>query len=196
MQGGTAVASDFVELPSQLFEHWLEVPDLLRRFAIHYRTGEPMPEALLQRMLAARNFNQGFATSEYLGSAMFDLDVHLRAQGAGDIDLRQAEQATRARMAMPDEITMRHRPPHFTHVFAGDGYSAGYYSYLWSEVLDADTVAWFAEHGGLRRENGRAFADALLSRGGAVDPMAAYAAFRGRPPRIEPLLERRGLVPG
>jgi len=191
---GTAVPSDFVELPSQLFEHWFEVPEILRRFAVHYRTGEPMPEALLQRMLAARNFGQGFATSEYLGSAMFDLDIHLRPQGAEAIDLSNAETATRERMGMPAEIGMRHRPPHFTHVFAGDGYSAGYYSYLWSEVLDADAFRAFEETGDpFDPATAHRLRDFIYAAGNLRDPAEAYRAFRGRMPTVDALLEKRGL---
>src|SRR5262249_15516089 len=146
MIAGTNVSGDFVELPSQLYEHWLSRPEILRRFAKHHRTDEPMPEDLMARLIAARNFNQGFYTSEYLASAFADLDFHDGRESAVDAGVVEAE--TRARMAMPDEIVLRHRPPHFQHVFAGEGgYAAGYYSYLWSEVLDADAFSAFEETG-------------------------------------------------
>ncbi len=135
---GTAVPRDFVEFPSQLYEHWFERPEILRRFAVHYRSGEPMPEALLQRLLAARQFNQGFATVEFTASALVDLDVHLEAS-PGAIDIVAFEKKELEKLGMPAAIQMRHRTPHFQHIFAGSGYSAGYYSYLWSEIPDAVT---------------------------------------------------------
>ena len=146
---GTNVATDFVELPSQLYEHWLEQPEVLRRFALHYQTGEPMPEDLLQRLIAARNFNQGFATVEYVACAFVDLDFHslVAATGGRDRPQRHSRTSALARIGMPDEIVMRHRPPHFAHVFSGGGYAAGYYSYMWSEVLDADAFEAFEETG-------------------------------------------------
>ena len=143
---GTSVSTDFVELPSQLYEHWLSQPEILRRFATHYRTGEPMPEALLERLMAARNFNQGFATVEYLASAFVDLDLHRRKDRATSTCRRSRRRRSQT-IGMPREIVMRHRTPHFTHVFSGDGYSSGYYSYLWSEVLDADAFTAFEETG-------------------------------------------------
>ena len=143
---GTNVATDFVELPSQLYEHWLEQPEVLRRFARHYQTGAPMPEDLLQRLIAARNFNQGFGTVEYLASAFVDLDFHSLAS-PGTIDASAFENEVLSRIGMPEEIVMRHRPPHFGHVFSGGGYAAAYYSYMWSEVLDADAFEAFEETG-------------------------------------------------
>ena len=143
---GTAVATDFVEFPSQVYEHWLEQPEVLRRFALHHETGEPMPPALLERLLAARNFNQGFATVEYLASAIVDQDFHTLTAAEG-IDARAFERDALARIDMPSAITMRHRTPHFTHVFTGGGYAAAYYSYMWSEMLDADEFPDFQERG-------------------------------------------------
>ena len=141
---GTNVARDFVELPSQLYEHWLEEPQVLTRFARHYQTGEPLPKALLEKLLAARNFNQGFATVEFLASAFVDMDFHALEDGSrSTIDPAALQAASLARIGMPDEIAMRHASPHFGHVFSGEGYSAGYYSYLWSEVLDADGFGAF-----------------------------------------------------
>jgi peptidyl-dipeptidase Dcp len=191
---GTAVPTDFVELPSQLYEHWLSVPEILRTYAVHYRTGEPMPEELLARVLAARNFDQGHATVEYTSSAFVDLDFHLMGD-PGEIEPGAFERDALARIAMPDGITMRHRPPHFTHVFSGEGYASAYYSYLWSEVLDADAFNAFEETGDpfdpATAERLRRF---VYSAGGLREPDEAYVAFRGRLPSVEPLLAKRGLV--
>jgi peptidyl-dipeptidase Dcp len=191
---GTAVPTDFVELPSQLYEHWLSVPEILRTYAVHYRTGEPMPEELLARVLAARNFDQGHATVEYTSSAFVDLDFHLMGD-PGEIEPGAFERATLERIAMPAGITMRHRPPHFTHVFSGDGYASAYYSYLWSEVLDADAFNAFDEAGDpfdpATAERLKRF---VYSAGGLREPDDAYVAFRGRLPSVEPLLMKRGLV--
>ncbi len=191
---GTSVATDFVELPSQLYEHWLEQPDVLRRFARHYQTGEPMPEALLQRLIAARNFNQGFATVEYLASAFVDLDFHsLGAPAAIEAGAFEAE--TLSRIAMPEEIVMRHRPPHFGHIFSGSGYAAGYYSYMWSEVLDADAFEAFEETGDIfDPATAKRLRDTIYSAGGSRDPAEAYKAFRGRLPSADALLRKRGLT--
>jgi peptidyl-dipeptidase Dcp len=191
---GTGVARDFVELPSQLYEHWLEQPEVLRRFALHAETGQPMPEALLDKVLAARRFNQGFATVEYTSSALVDLDLHLLPD-ADEIDVLDFERQALERIAMPDTVVMRHRTPHFQHIFAGDGYASGYYSYLWSEVLDADAFEAFAETGDVfDPEMAGRLHDAIYSAGYRRDPAAAYVAFRGRMPSIEPLLRKRGLA--
>lgn len=190
---GTNVPTDFVELPSQLYEHWLSRPEILGEFALHEQTGEPMPEALIERLLAARNFDQGFATVEYTASALVDLDFHL-LESADDLDAATFERAALARIGMPPGIVMRHRPPHFTHVFSGDGYAAGYYSYLWSEVLDADAFDAFQEVGDVfdpaTAERLKTF---VYSAGSLQDPAEAYRAFRGRMPSLEPLLNKRGL---
>ncbi|MGY2050308.1 M3 family metallopeptidase [Methylobacterium sp. JK268] len=192
---GTAVAGDFVELPSQLYEHWLEQPQVLRAHARHYRTGEPMPEALLQRLLAARTFNQGFATVEYTASAIVDLDLHLSPAAEAGIDIETFEAESLRRIAMPAEISMRHRSPHFAHIFAGESYAAGYYSYLWSEVLDADAFDAFREAGDIfdpaTAERLRTY---VYGAGNLRDARSAYTAFRGRLPSIDPLLRKRGLA--
>ncbi len=191
---GTNVATDFVELPSQLYEHWLQQPDVLRRFALHYQTGEPMPEELLQRLIAARNFNQGFATVEYIASAMVDLDFHSLPQNE-EIDSTAFEAEALARIGMPDEIVMRHRPPHFGHVFSGGGYAAAYYSYMWSEVLDADAFAAFEETGDIfDPATAKRLHEAIYAAGGRRDPAEAYKAFRGRLPTADALLRKRGFA--
>jgi len=190
---GTAVPGDFVELPSQLYEHWLARPEILRRFALHHRTGEPLPDELMARLIASRNFNQGFMTSEYLGSAFVDLDFH---DGRAAAEAGAVEAATRACIAMPDEIVMRHRPPHFQHVFSGEGaYAAGYYSYLWSEVLDADAFAAFeATSDVFDPALARRLHDYVYSAGNRRDAAEAYRAFRGALPGPDALLRKRGLV--
>ena len=190
---GTNVARDFVELPSQLFEHWLERPEILRRFALHAKTGEPMPEALLEKVLAARTFNQGFATVEYTSSALVDMELH-QAPATGDVDVVAFERATLAKIGMPEAIVMRHRTPHFQHIFSGEGYAAGYYSYLWSEVLDADAFDAFEETGDVfDPATAKRLREFIYSAGNLRDPAAAYAAFRGRAPDPTALLRKRGL---
>lgn len=191
---GTNVARDFVELPSQLFEHWLLRPEVLKRFAIHAGTGEPMSDTLIAKLRAARTFNQGFLTVEFVSSALYDLDVHT-APAATPVDTANAEAATRQRIGAPQEIDLRHRPPHFQHIFAGDGYSAGYYSYLWSEVLDADAFRAFTEAGDVFDPRiGAELKKFIYSAGGSQDPADLYKAFRGRLPEIDGLLEKRGLT--
>src|SRR3954470_6005755 len=192
-QSGTAVRRDFVEFPSQIFEHWIATPEILRRYARHYQTGEPLPEKLLQRLLAARNFNQGFATVEYTACALLDLELHTK-EDAEAVDIREFERDFLKRFGMPPEIGLRHRPPHFQHLFAGSGYAAGYYAYLWAEVLDADGFAAFAEAGDPFAPALAAQLKSIYSAGDTADPMALYRAFRGRDPEVAPLLAQRGLV--
>lgn len=188
---GTSVARDFVELPSQLYEHWLETPEVLEAHARHAVTGEPMPRDLMERLIAARNFDIGFSTVEYLSSALVDLDFHL---GPAPADPMAAQAAILADLGMPEAIVMRHATPHFQHVFAGEGYSAGYYSYMWSEVMDADAFAAFREAGDVfdAATAGRLVAN-VLAAGGSRDEAEAYRAFRGRLPGVEALLAQRGL---
>jgi peptidyl-dipeptidase Dcp len=194
MISGTSVLQDWSELPSQLYEHWLERPEILRRFARHYRNGEAMPEDQLRRLVAARTFNQGQTTVEYVASALIDLDIHLRPATDQDFDIGRFEQAALARIGMPGEIVMRHRPAHFEHIFAGNGYAAAYYSYLWSEVLDSDAFAAFEETGDIF-DSGTAkkLHDHVYAAGGSCDPAELYTAFRGRLPTADGLLKRRGL---
>jgi len=190
---GTAVPSDFVELPSQLFEHWLEVPEILQTYARHAATGEPMPQALLERLLATRTYGQGFATVEYTACALLDLDLHGLADPAA-LDVGKFERDDLARIEMPPEIVMRHRLPHFQHLFSGGGYAAGYYSYMWSEVLDADAFQAFAETGdAFDPATAKRLRDYIYGAGNLRDPAEAYKAFRGRLPTVEALLKKRGL---
>jgi peptidyl-dipeptidase Dcp len=189
---GTSVSRDFVELPSQLYEHWLTCEPVLKRFARHYRTGEPIPDALVAKLKAARNFNQGFATVEYTACAIADIALHTLADPSG-LDVSRFERETLAAIGMPREVVMRHRLPHFMHIMGG--YAAGYYSYLWSEVMDADAFAAFEETGDVfDKATARKLARHIYSAGNRRDPAEAYAAFRGRPPRIEPLLKKRGFA--
>ena len=190
---GTAVPSDFVELPSQLYEHWLEVPEILQKYARHAATGAPMPQALLDKLLATRTFNQGFLTVEYTACALVDLDLHGLPDAAG-LDVDEFERRDLARIHMPAEIVMRHRLPHFQHLFAG-GYAAAYYSYMWSEVLDADAFAAFAEAGNaFDPATAKRLRDFIYGAGNLRDPAEAYKAFRGRLPSVDALFKKRGLV--
>lgn len=188
---GTSVFSDYGEFPSQLLEHWLSTPEVLQRFAVHHETGKPIPPELVAKLDRASKFNEGFATVEYLSSALVDMKLHL----AGDrvIDPDAFEKETLAELGMPDELVMRHRTPQFLHVFAGEGYAAGYYSYLWSDVLTADAAEAFSESGG--------FYDPAVSQrlrqnvftvGNTIDPAEGFRAFRGRDPQVEALMRKRG----
>jgi peptidyl-dipeptidase Dcp len=189
---GTSVEKDFVELPSQLYEHWLTRPEVLSRFARHYKTGKSVPPELLKRLEAARNFNQGFKTVEYLAAAIVDLDLHVLSVAEG-IDVDGFEQEVLKRIDMPNEIVMRHRIPHFQHIMGG--YAAGYYSYLWSEVMDADAFQAFEESGHIfDGKLARRLHDHIYAAGGSRDAADAYIAFRGRLPSTQALLEKRGLV--
>ncbi|WP_281995380.1 M3 family metallopeptidase [Ruegeria faecimaris] len=189
---GTSVARDFVELPSQLYEHWLEVPEVLAEFATHAETGAPMPQEMLKKVLKAANFDQGFQTVEYVASALVDLAFH---EGAAPDEPMARQAEVLADLGMPAAIGMRHATPHFAHVFAGDGYSAGYYSYMWSEVMDADAFAAFEEAGGaFDSERAKALEENILSTGGSREAEELYLAFRGRLPGVEALLKGRGLI--
>ncbi|KQW28026.1 peptidase M3 [Rhizobium sp. Root274] len=189
---GTGVSRDFVELPSQLYEHWLTVPEILKTYAVHYETGAPMPQALLDKVLAARNFNAGFNTVEFTSSALVDMAFHTRDAVE---DPMAVQDEVLKKIGMPSSIVMRHATPHFQHVFAGDGYSAGYYSYMWSEVLDADAFSAFEETGNaFDPETARKLKDHIYSVGGSVDPKEAYEAFRGKMPSPEAMLKKRGLA--
>jgi peptidyl-dipeptidase Dcp len=190
---GTSVPRDFVEYPSQVNEMWATWPEVLKNYAKHYKTGEPIPQALLDKVVAAEKFNQGFKTTEYLSATLLDQAWHQLnpPDVPKDAIAFEAQALHKAGMDFPP-VPPRYRSPYFSHAFAG-GYSAGYYSYLWSEVLDADSVEWIKEHGGLKRENGDRFRATLLSRGGSADALGLFKNFVGRDPYIEPLLKRRGL---
>ena len=191
---GTSVFTDFVELPSQLYEHWQEQPQVLQQFARHYQTGEPLPDDLLKRFLAARKFNQGFATVEFVSSALIDLEFHSQPAAAIS-DVRAFERQELEKIGMPAEISLRHRPQQFGHIFSGDHYAAGYYSYMWSEVMDADAFGAFEEAGNIFDPAvAKRLHDDIYSSGGSRDPEDAYVAFRGREPEPDALLRRRGLL--
>ncbi|MDQ3277394.1 MAG: M3 family metallopeptidase [Bacteroidota bacterium] len=190
---GTAVARDYVEFPSQLLEHWLSTPEVLQRFALHYKTAQPIPKALVQRIENAATFNQGFATVEYLASALVDMKLHLA--GSQKIDADRFEKETLAALGMPKEIVMRHRTPQFLHVFGSDGYSAGYYSYLWSDVLTADAFGAFVEGGGpYSKPVAERLRKAIFSVGNTIDPAEGYKQFRGRDASINALMKKRGFL--
>ena len=188
------VPRDFVEFPSQFNEHWALDPAVFANYAKHYQTGQAMPQDLVDRIKKTRTFNQGFATTEYLAASLLDLAWHTLPRGAPEPDVEQFEQQALARFHVDlPEIPPRYRSPYFAHIWGG-GYSASYYAYLWSELLDDDAYAWFQEHGGMSRANGQRYRDMILSRGSTDDAGALFRAFRGRDPKIEPLLEQRGLV--
>jgi peptidyl-dipeptidase Dcp len=190
---GTSVPRDFVEYPSQVNEMWATWPEVLKNYAKHYKTGEPIPQALLDKVIAAEKFNQGYKTTEYLSASLLDQAWHQLnpSDVPQDAVAFEAEALHKAGVDFPP-VPPRYRSSYFSHAFAG-GYSAGYYSYIWSEVLDADTVEWFKEHGGLKRENGDRFRAVLLSRGGSADALGLFKKLVGRDPYVEPLLKRRGL---
>ncbi|MEA2894942.1 MAG: peptidyl-dipeptidase Dcp [Bradyrhizobium sp.] len=191
---GTSVFTDFVELPSQLYEHWQEQPRVLRQFARHFQTGQPLPDDLLKRFIAARKFNQGFATVEFVSSALIDLEFHTQPASASR-DVRAFERNELEKIGMPAEISLRHRPQQFGHIFSGDHYASGYYSYMWSEVMDADAFGAFEEAGDIFDSGvAKRLHDDIYSSGGSRDPEDAYIAFRGREPEPEALLLRRGLL--
>jgi peptidyl-dipeptidase Dcp len=188
------VLQDFVELPSQIFEHWAFEPAVLKRHAVHHLTDKPIPDALIEQLKRARRFNQGFQTVEYTACALVDMALH-EAPDTGKIDITAFEHAELQRIGMPREIVLRHRLPHFGHLFAGSSYAAGYYVYMWAEVLDADGFDAFVEAGNpfdpVVAERLRRY---VYSSGGTLDPAQAYRSFRGRDPTVGPMLAQRGLV--
>jgi peptidyl-dipeptidase Dcp len=192
-QSGTAVKRDFVEFPSQLLEHWIAHPHVLRRWARHCSTGMPLPEAVIERLQQARTFNQGFATVEYTAAALIDMELHKRQLGEG-FDIEAFEREFLAHIQMPAAIDLRHRPAHFQHLFSGEGYAAGYYAYLWAEVIETDGFAAFTEKGDIFDPELAGRLERVLSAGDTQEPMALYREFRGRDPEIGPLLAERGLL--
>lgn len=189
---GTSVPRDFVELPSQIMEHWASHPDVIKNYARHYETGEPIPDELLDKIKNAGHFNQGFATIEYLASCFLDMDWHVLTKPE-QLDTAEFEQASMQKIGLISEIIPRWRSTYFQHIFAG-GYSSGYYSYIWAEVLDSDAFEAFKENGIFDQKTAAAFKDHILSKGGTDDPMAMYLRFRGAEPKIEPLLRKRGFL--
>ncbi|MDD5466120.1 MAG: M3 family metallopeptidase [Candidatus Omnitrophica bacterium] len=189
---GTNVARDFVELPSQIMENWVTEPEFLKLFARHYQTGEAMPDELVAKVRNSRHFNQGFATVEYMSASYLDMDWHMVTQPVKAGEVMDFEARALARIGLIPEIVVRYRSPYFSHIFAG-GYSAGYYSYMWAEVLDADAFEAFKEKGLFDAATARSFRENILSRGGSAEPMELYVKFRGRQPKVEPMLRRRGL---
>lgn len=190
---GTSVAHDFVELPSQVMENWAADPEVLKIYARHWKTGEPMPQELIDKLQASSHFNQGFIVTEFMSAALLDMAYH-SVQDASPIDARKFEKETLDKIGLIPEITVRYRSPYFGHIFNG-GYSAGYYAYTWAEVLDADAFAAFKETGNVfNPEKAKAFRENILSKGGSDDPMKLYKQFRGKEPSIEPLLQRKGLA--
>jgi peptidyl-dipeptidase Dcp len=192
---GTNVPRDFVEFPSQFNEHWALEPSVFANYAKHYQTGAPMPAALVNKIKQSGTFNQGFEFTELLEASLLDFAWHTLPAGAtpADVDAFEADALKRYNVSVP-EVPPRYRSTYFSHIWDG-GYSAGYYAYTWSEVLDDDAFAWFREHGGLTRENGQRFRDMILSRGGTVDAATLYRNFRGRDPSVDALIEERGLKP-
>ncbi|HRH41763.1 MAG TPA: M3 family metallopeptidase [Pyrinomonadaceae bacterium] len=190
---GTNVARDYVEFPSQLLEHWLSTPEVLNKYAVHYQTGKPIPQELVDKINKSSKFNQGFGTVEYLASALVDMKLHLA--GNAKIDADKFERDTLAELGMPKELVMRHRTPQFGHVFQSDGYSAGYYSYLWSDVITADAFGAFTEAGGPYDKNVAArLVKYIFSVGNTIDPAEGYRKFRGRDPKVEALMIKRGFA--
>ena len=192
---GTNVVRDYVEFPSQLLEHWLSTPEVLNKYAIHYKTGKAIPKELVDKIDRASTFNEGFATTEYLASALVDMKLH--TTDAKDIDPDAFERETLAKLGMPSEIVMRHRTPQFAHIFSSDSYSAGYYSYLWSDVLTADAYSAFTEATGPYDKNvAKKLYNYVFSVGNTIDPADGYRSFRGRDARTDALMTKRGFPVG
>ena len=190
---GTSVLRDFVEFPSQVYENWLMQPQILKEFALHAETGEPMPKALIEKILAAQTFNQGFTTVEYVSSALVDLALH-ETIDIEHLNFQEFESMTLQNIQMPPAIGMRHRLPHFSHLFSSNSYASAYYVYMWAEVLDADGFDAFLEAGDIfAKDPAQKLYEHIYSAGNRQDPMKAYVAFRGREPTVTPLLTKRGL---
>ncbi len=192
-QSGTNVDRDFVELPSQIHEHWALEPELLRTYARHYRTGEVIPDSLIARLEAASTHNQGFTTTELVGAALLDLQWG-KLNPQSDVDVVEFEKNVAESLGMPQEVQFRYRSPYFRHIFGSDGYASGYYTYLWAEVLDTDGFELFKEKGIFDPETAASFKKNVLEAGGSEDPMQLYVKFRGREPKVDALLRNRGLL--
>ena len=189
-QSGTSVARDYVEFPSQIYEHWLTTPEVLNRFCVHHETGQPIPDELVEKIRNAAQFNQGYSTVEFLSSAILDMKMHL--EGNEDLDPKAFEQQELAELGMPREMVMRHRLPHFLHLFSGDAYSASYYSYLWADALTADAAEAFEKRGFFDTELAKSLHENVLSKGNTIDPKVGYRTFRGRDVNTDALLRKRG----
>mgnify|MGYP002629069421 CR=1 FL=1 len=192
---GTSVKRDFVELPSQIMENWALEPELLKLYAYHYKTGELIPQELVEKIQLSSQFNQGFTTTEYLAASLLDMDYHT-AENASDIDIEAFEKESMDKLGLIDAIIPRYKTNYFAHSFSGDGYAAGYYVYIWAAVLDADAYEAFVEQGIFNPELGQSFRDNIISKGGSDDPMALFVNFRGAEPSLQPLLKKRGLIKG
>ena len=188
-----AVRVDFVELPSQIMENWASEPEVLKMYARHYQTGEPIPDELVAKLEKSGTFNQGFGTVEYLAASFLDMDWHTAVHG-DSIDVDAFEKAALDKISLLPEVVSRYKSPYFRHIFSGGYYAAGYYSYIWAAVLDADAFEAFKENGIFDRKTAAAFRKEILSKGGTGDQMDMYRKFRGSDPKIEPLLKRRGLM--
>ena len=193
-QAGTNVDRDFVELPSQIHEHWALEPELLRQYAHHYKTGEVIPDELIAKLEAAATHNQGFTTAELAGAALLDLQFG-KLNVTDDIDIEAFQAQVADQLGMPQELTFRYRAPYFKHIFGSDGYASGYYTYLWAEVLDTDGFELFKEKGIFDPETAKKFKENILEKGGSEDPMELYVKFRGHEPSVDALLRNRGLKP-
>ena len=193
-QSGTNVDRDFVELPSQIHEHWALEPELLKTYARHYKTGEVIPDELIAKLEASATHNQGFATAELAGAALLDLQYG-KLNPEGDIDIAAFEKSVADKLGMPAELTFRYRSPYFKHIFGSDGYASGYYTYLWAEVLDTDGFELFKQKGIFDPATAKSFKENVLEVGGSVDPMETYIKFRGHAPSVDALLRNRGLAP-
>ena len=188
---GTSVSRDFVELPSQIMEHWVFEPEVLKTYAKHYKTGEVIPQELIDKLKKASHFNQGFITVEYLAASYLDMDWHTLTESE-ERDVIGFENESMSEIGLIPQIVSRYRSPYFQHIFSG-GYSSGYYSYIWAEVLDSDAFQAFKETSLFDRKTARSFRENILARGGTEDPMTLYLRFRGAAPKVEPLLKNRGL---
>lgn len=193
-QAGTNVDRDFVELPSQIHEHWAVAPEMLKQYAHHWKTGEVIPDELIQKLRASLTHNQGFTTGELAAASILDLEWGKLNLGEGEsVDVMDFERKVAEKLAMPAELQFRYRSPYFKHVFGSDGYASGYYTYLWAEVLDSDGFELFEERGIFDPETAASFKKNVLEAGGSEDPMELYIKFRGRKPDVDALLRARGL---
>jgi peptidyl-dipeptidase Dcp len=190
---GTSVKRDFVEFPSQVMEYWFPTQEVLSRFALHYKTGKPIPQELVDKVLEAKNFNQGFSTVEYLASAIYDMKIHTTDVAGKDIDPVEFEKAAMEEIGCPKEVVLRHRPTAFGHIFSGDGYSAGYYVYMWADTMTADVYEGFMEKGGLYNKDAcKLLETSIMSVGNSIPPDEAFRRFRGRDVDTNALMRDRG----